>query len=245
MKDKWILILGANSDIAKATAERFAKSGCSLILASRNLSELRNEAANLEIRYDTNIKVLYFDATDFESHFNFYKSLLPSPDGVIMAFGLMNQQNSEQDNFDLAKLTIDTNYISAVSILEIVASDFQKRKYGFIVGISSVAGDRGRQSNYIYGSSKAGLSAYLEGLRGRLYESNVELLIVKPGFVETKMTEGMKFPVGLATNPKTIANAIHNGVLKKKNTIYVKTLWRFIMLIIQLIPDSIFKKLKL
>ena len=245
MNDKWILILGANSDIAKATAKRFAKDGYSLFLASRNVNELNYDASNIEILYGVKVIVLYFDAIDYKSHLNFYRSLSQNPVGVIFSIGLMGKQVVEQENFNLAKLAIDTNYVAAVSILEIVASDFEKRKYGFIVGISSVAGDRGRKSNYIYGSSKAGLSAYLEGLRNRLNDSNIQLLIIKPGFVETKMTEGIDLPRSLTSSPKIVADAIYKGVLKKKNTVYVKTFWRFIMYVIRLIPDAIFKKLDL
>jgi len=157
----------------------------------------------------------------------------------------LGDQKKQQKEFELAKLALDTNFMAAISVLEPVASDFEQRKFGFIVGISSVAGDRGRASNYIYGSSKAGLSVYLEGLRHRLFKSNVRVLIVKPGFVATKMTANMDLPQGLTADPNQVADAIYKGVSKKKNTIYIKSIWRYIMMIIRLIPESIFKKLNL
>lgn len=245
MNEKWILILGANSNIAIATAHRFAQDGSSIYLASRNVTELNKEASNLQIRYGVKVKVKYFDALDFKSHSNFYKDLSPKPEGVILAFGVLGDQKKQQKEFELAKLALDTNFMAAVSVLEPVASDFEQRKSGFIVGISSVAGDRGRASNYIYGSSKAGLSVYLEGLRHRLFKSNVHVLIVKPGFVATKMTANMDLPQRLTAEPNQVANAIYKGVSKKKNTIYIKSIWRYIMMIIRLIPESIFKKLNL
>ncbi|MDC3216543.1 SDR family oxidoreductase [Candidatus Pseudothioglobus singularis] len=245
MNKEWLLILGANSNIAIATAHRFAEDGLSIYLASRNVIELNKEASDLQIRYRVNVKVKYFDALDFKSHSNFYKDLSPKPKGVILAFGVLEDQKKQQTEFELAKNSLDTNFMGAISVLELVAADFEQRKSGFIVGISSVAGDRGRASNYFYGSSKAGLSAYLEGLRHRLYKSNVHVLIVKPGFVATKMTANMALPRALTADPNQVASAIYKGVAKKKNTLYIKPIWRYIMMAIRLIPESIFKRLNL
>jgi short-subunit dehydrogenase len=118
-------------------------------------------------------------------------------------------------------------------------------KQGVIVGISSVAGERGRQSNYIYGSAKAGFTAYLSGLRNRLQKENVHVLTVLPGFVYTKMTENLKLPKPLTAAPEEVGVAVYNGVVKRKNVVYVRWMWRWIMLIIKLVPESMFKKLKL
>jgi decaprenylphospho-beta-D-erythro-pentofuranosid-2-ulose 2-reductase len=245
MNNNWILILGAGSDIAIATAHKYAQNGYSIYLCSRNIKELKKEARDIEIRHEVNVETLYFDALDYESHQKFYSGLLIKPKGVLLAFGLLGEQEAQQRQFELAKSVMDTNYISAVSILEVVSQDFEKRKSGFIVGISSVAGDRGRASNYIYGSSKAGLSIYLSGLRHRLSKSNVHVLIVKPGFVATKMTSNMDLPRRLTADPAQVANAIYKGVLKKTDKVYVKPIWRYIMLIVRSIPESIFKKLNL
>lgn len=245
MKKSVILILGANSDIAKAIANKFAREGHDLQLASRNTSELEKTSSDLSIRYKVDVATFYFDATDFPSHKNFYNNLDRKPDGVVLAFGTMFDQEEAQKNFELSKNMIQTNYLGAVSILEIIAADFENRKEGFMACISSVAGERGRRSNYIYGSSKAALSSYLQGLTHRLASSNIPVLTVKPGFVDTKMTAHLELPDLLTAKPSTVANAVFIGIKEKKNTIYVKGIWRYIMFIIILIPSFIFKKTKL
>ncbi len=245
MNNDWVLILGAGSDIAVAAARRFAKAGNNIYLASRNLRELEREAGHLELKHKVKCKVIYFDALDFKSHQKFYTELDPKPSGVILAFGLLGDQAEAQKDFTLAMTIIDTNYSGVVSILEVVAADFEKRKSGFIVGISSVAGDRGRQSNYIYGSAKAGFSVYLSGLRHRLYKSGVSVLTVKPGFVATKMTAGLDLPGRLTAKPEEVAERIFKAVKKRRHTIYIKPIWRVIMLFIIHLPEFIFKRTKL
>jgi short-subunit dehydrogenase len=245
MNNNWILILGAGSDIAIATAHKYAQSGYSVYLCSRNIEELQKEAENIKIRNEVNAEALYFDALDYKSHKGFYSDLPIKPKGVLLAFGLLGEQKMQQNQFELAKLVLDTNYVAAVSILEVVAKDFEQRKSGFIIGISSVSGDRGRGSNYIYGSSKAGLSVYLEGLHNRLFKSNVLVLNVKPGFVRTKMTMDMNLPPLLTARPSEVANAIFDGVEKKREVIYVRRVWLIIMFVIKYLPKSIFKRLSL
>jgi short-subunit dehydrogenase len=140
---------------------------------------------------------------------------------------------------------IEAKFTGTVSILEKIAADFERRMSGFIVGISSVAGDRGRQSNYIYGSTKAALTAYLAGLRHRLSVTGVNVLTVKPGFVATKMTADLDLPEKLTAQPEQVADNIFSAVEKNKSTIYVKPIWRLIMLIITHIPNFVFHKTKL
>jgi short-subunit dehydrogenase len=140
---------------------------------------------------------------------------------------------------------INVNYTGAISILNIVANDFEKERRGFIVGVSSVAGDRGRKANYIYGSAKAGFSAYLSGLRNRLNDSGVQVLTVKPGFVNTKMTEGLDLPPKLTASPSEVAEDIFNAQQKGRNILYTKPIWMVIMLIIKHIPEFIFKKMSI
>lgn len=241
----WLLILGANSDMAIACAKRYAKSGYNIFLASRNVSECEKTAIDLSIQFQVEALALKFDARDFSSHSQFYDNLPHKPKGVILAFGMMHEQSEAQENFTLAQDMIEANYTGVVSILEIIAADFERRLSGFIVGISSVAGDRGRQSNYIYGSTKAALTAYLAGLRHRLAASGVSILTVKPGFVATKMTASLDLPEKLTAQPKQVADNIFKAVEKKKSTIYVKPIWRLIMLIIIHIPNFVFHKTKL
>jgi len=241
----WILILGSNSDIAISVAKKYASNGFNLYLAARNIENTRKTASDLIIRYDIEVISLYFEANDYKSHVIFYDSLKIKPLGVVVSFGMLGDQKRAQDNFSLAQEIINTNYLAIVSILEIIASNFEDLKKGFIIVISSVAGDRGRASNYIYGSSKAGLSAYLSGLTHRLHRSNVDVMTVKPGFVKTKMTEEMDLPNFLTATPEEVSHLIFNSWKRKKNTLYVKPIWKYIMLVIKNIPNKIFYKTKL
>jgi hypothetical protein len=161
---------------------------------------------------------------------------------VILAFGILGDQELAQKDFTKAQEIIETNFSGGVSILECVAEDFENLGRGFIVAISSVAADRGRKSNYIYGSSKAGFSAYLSGLRHRLFSSGVTVLTVKPGFVSTKMTNDMDLPTTLTAQPQEVAENIFRAIAKGRNTIYVKPVWRLIMFVIIHLPEFIFKR---
>jgi len=245
MTNEWILILGANSDIAKHTARMFAKKGYNIQLASRNTEILHKEAKHLETKYSVKTAVYAFDAVDIDSHAEFYANINEKPAGVVLAFGVLGDEQEARQNMDKAKLILDTNFYGAVSILELIAADFERRKWGFIAGISSVAGDRGRQSNYLYGSAKAGFTTYLAGLRHRLFPAGITVLTVKPGFVRTKMTRGLDLPEKLTATPQEVAEKIVAGIQKKKNTIYVKPVWRFIMWIIIHMPEFLFKRTSL
>ncbi len=238
----YILIIGAKSDIAKGTARKYASNGYNLYLAARKSSELEEFANDIRIRTQKDVKCVDLDILDYASHENIYDALEEKPLGVISAVGYLGEQDRAQSDFKEAKKIIDTNYAGVVSLLNIIANDFEKRKNGFIVGISSVAGDRGRKSNYIYGSAKAALTAYLSGLRNRLYDANVQVLTVKPGFVATKMTEGMALPEKLTAQPEEVAEDIYKAQQKGRNVLYTKWMWRWIMLIIKSIPEFLFKK---
>jgi len=240
---KNVLILGATSDIAQAIARKYAAEGWSLSLAARNMELLEPVAGDLRVRSTTEVQTLGFDAADFSNHRKFYESLETKPDIVICVFGYMGDQLLARTDLDEVCRTIDVNYTGAVSILNVVAEDFEKRGSGSIVGISSVAGDRGRQSNYIYGSAKAGFTAYLAGLRNRLAKTGVHVMTVKPGFCRTKMTENLELPAALTADPEQVANAIFQGLEKKRNTVYTLWMWRWIMLVIRHIPETIFKKM--
>ncbi|MBP0020402.1 MAG: SDR family oxidoreductase [Cyanobacteria bacterium SBLK] len=242
---KRVLILGAKSDIAKAIAHRFAKTGCNIDLAARNSTLLEPLVKDLSIRYNCQAKTLEFDALDFKSHGAFYESLTEKPDIVICVFGYLGNQDNAQKDFQEAEKIINTNYTGAVSILNIIANDFEQRQQGTIAGISSVAGDRGRQSNYFYGSAKAAFTAYLSGLRNRLTKAGVHVITVKPGYVATKMTEGMELPQPLTASPEQVSEAIFQAIEKQKNAIYTLWMWQYIMLIIRSVPEFIFKKLNL
>jgi len=242
---KNILILGATSDMAQAIARKFAAEGWSLTLAARNTDLLEPIAGDLKVRANTTVEALRFDATDFDHHAAFYESLPTRPDVVICVFGYMGDQMAARSDFEEAHRTIDINFTGAVSILNVVADDFEKRGHGTIAGVSSVAGDRGRQSNYIYGSAKAGFTAYLSGLRNRLAKKGVHVMTVKPGFCRTKMTENLELPGALTAEPEQVAEAVFKGVQNKRNVVYTLWMWRWIMLIIRHIPEFLFKRMGL
>lgn len=244
---KKVLILGATSGIASAIAYKLAASEKSeLLLAGRNLEEINGIAKDIAIRFQVETHSKVFEATNIESHEQFFQDSLKlmDVDTVILCYGYLGDQKIGEVDFAEAKSIIEVNFTSCVSILLIIATYFESKKNGAICAISSVAGDRGRQSNYLYGSAKGALALFLQGLRNRLSKSNVHVLTVKPGFVDTKMTYGQS-GMFLVAKPETVANDVYKALLKKKNTLYTPFFWRWIMLIIKTIPESIFKKMSL
>lgn len=234
--------------MARAVAEELARRGNALDLAGRDLEDLERTAADLAIRYEVQARAISFDALDLKSHPSFSQKILTEPgstlEGVILLFGTMTDQKEAEQDFRQAELMIAGNYTGAASILGYFANAFEVRKSGVIVGVSSVAGDRGRQSNYIYGSAKGALSLYLQGLRNRLFHSGVRVITVKPGFVDTAMTYGLKLPPIVAP-PSRVACDICRAMDGQADVVYTPFFWRYIMLIIQHIPEFVFKRLKL
>lgn len=241
MKD--VLIIGGNSDIGKALALKYSDAGYSLFLTSRNLDEIKEFANHLRIQNRVDVELFNLDILDYKSHRNFYNDLPRKPTGVIVSVGFLGDQEKAETNFKETETIIDTNFKGIVSLINIIVEDFEVNRRGFIVGISSVAGDRGRRKNYIYGAAKAAFTAYLSGLRNRLYHSKVHVLTVKPGFVFTKMTQALELPPLLTAKPDEVANSIFNAQQKNKNIIYSKPIWFWIMIVIRNIPEWIFKKL--
>jgi decaprenylphospho-beta-D-erythro-pentofuranosid-2-ulose 2-reductase len=240
-----ILILGAKSDVAEAFAYKCAKNGHSLTLAARSTDDLWRVKKDLEIRFNIRVELEKFDACDFDSHKDFYEKLKTKPDAVLCAFGYLGSQPSASRDFSEAMKIVHVNYLGAISILNIIANDFEVKRQGIIAGISSVAGERGRKSNYLYGSAKAGFTAYLSGLRNRLFKSNVHVVTVKPGFINTKMTKGLPLPGPVTAQPEEVAADIYKALMKKQNVVYSKKVWRYIMAVIKAIPEPVFKRLEL
>ena len=241
-----VLILGANSAIARGIAIALARRGYALCLAGRDRDELQRIAADLHVRHAVPVSWTRFDAEDYRSHPGFYKQVRTGAEdlcGVVLAFGYLGEPLATRV-FPEAGRVIAVNFTGAVSILEQCAADFEQRRGGFIVGISSVAGDRGRQSNYVYGAAKAALSVFLQGLRNRLHRSGVRVLTVKPGFVDTAMTFG-KPGVFLVASPWEVGERIVRALEGKRDVVYLPWFWRYIMLIIRMIPEPIFKRLSL
>jgi short-subunit dehydrogenase len=237
-----VLLLGANSDMAIAIARKYAQKGFEIILAGRTREALLPLMEDIKIRYKVSAKTVMFDALDFAGHKTFYEQLGVSPDITVCVFGYLGSQEKAVSDWSESEKIIQTNYTGAVSILNIIAQDYSFKKKGVIVGISSVAGERGRQSNYMYGSAKAGFTAYLSGLRNRLYKYDVHVITVLPGFVNTKMTAELNLPPLLTASPQQIADAVEKAVRKKRNIVYVKWFWKWIMMIIKSIPENMFKK---
>ena len=237
-----ILIIGAGSDIAKSLAREYAAAGNSLYLAGRNTDGIEGLANDLRIRHGIEVLVRELDVLATESHEAFFDTLPALPAGIIAVAGYLGDQDRAERDFGETRKIIDTHFTGIVSLLNIGANRLQAAGRGFMIGISSVAGDRGRKSNYIYGSSKAALTTYLSGLRNRLCSSNVHVMTVKPGFVDTRMTAGMKLPRALTAQPEEVARDIFRAQRKGRSVIYTRGIWRLIMLVIRHIPESIFKK---
>ncbi len=242
---KNLLILGAKSEMAVAIAREYAKNGYNLTLAGRNSSELKSLANDITTRCQKVVDCVELDILATDTHQAIYEGLAQKPDGVICAIGYMGEQKQNEKDFAECEQVINANFTGIVSFLNIVANDYEEQQRGFIVAISSVAGDRGRKANYIYGAAKAGLTAYLSGLRNRLAEFEVPVLTVKPGFVATRMTEGMDLPEKLTAQPSEVAKSVYNAQQKGKDVIYCKWIWRYIMFVIKNIPEFIFKKLSI
>lgn len=241
---KSVLVLGGSSDIGRATARAFAKAGYDVGLAGRDAAALEPDAADLHARYNIEASTLKFDVLDTASFDGFVGSLPALPDVVVSIVGLLGVQEQAQSDLAQATTIMRSNYEGPSLILGLFAEKFLARGNGTIVGVSSVAGDRGRSSNYVYGSAKAGLSAFLSGLRARASRGGVHVVTVKPGFVRTKMTEGMKLIGPLTVEAPVVGDAILQAVEKKTDVVYVSGKWRLVMFIIKALPEAVFKKLK-
>lgn len=240
-----VLILGATSDIGAAIAKKFAAEKFDVQLAARKPEQLTPLESDIRIRYGVQCSSLAFDAVKYDTHAGFFNTLQTKPDVSICVFGILDDEESSFNDWQLTERMINTNYTGAVSILNIIAKYYIAQKKGTIIGISSVAGDRGRASKLIYASAKAAFTVYLAGLRNKCFKEQVHVMTVQPGFVYTKMTENQPLPKPITSTPAQVADIIYKAYLKKKNIIYVKWFWRYIMLIIQGIPEFQFKKMKL
>ena len=245
MNKELVLILGARSDIAISVAHRFAKEGYDIQLAGRGLNSFDIYKSDIELRYQVKVSLHEFDALDISSHSKFVDSLPKLPNVIICAVGFMGTQKENEQDLEGAVKVMRSNFEGPASIFGLLANRLEQRGSGTLVGISSVAGERGRAKNYIYGSAKAGFTAFLSGLRNRLAKKGVNVITVLPGYVSTKMTKGMNFPSMLTAKPDEVASALFNAVQKKRNIIYVKKVWWIIMKTIHIIPEKIFKKLKI
>ena len=239
-----VLILGATSDIGLALAREYAKRGAALILAARQPERLDDDLLDLQNRYGVNVRSAALDLLDADGRARFLAELPVVPGTVISVAGLLGEQERSQTDAALAEAVMTTNYVAPSLLLSALANRMLERGAGTIIGVSSVAGDRGRASNYLYGSAKAGFSAFLSGLRARLRPHGIHVLTVKPGFVDTRMTRGLQLPPILTASPTQVAREIVRAHLGRRSVIYTLGRWRWIMLPIRLLPEPLFMRLK-
>ncbi len=242
-----ILIVGANSAIAQACARRWAQRGDALFLAARGAPQLQSLVDDLKVRGVKSIGSRVFDANQLQDHAALLRDAtqaLGGLDTILIAHGTLTDQARAQTDLPYALAEIATNGTSVVSLMSLAAEQFEKQGQGAIAVISSVAGDRGRQSNYVYGSAKALVSAFASGLRQRLAKKGVSVTTIKPGFVDTPMTASFK-KGALWAQPDQVAKDIVQAVDKGATVVYTPGFWRVIMLIIKHIPEFVFIKLTL
>ncbi len=236
-----VLVVGTTSDIGRAIARRFAADGCAVQLAGRDLAQLEVEARSLEERAGSSVSIHRCDVLQANGGADFVDRLDPLPDVAVCVVGLYGR---EQDGA-AAEHLMRTNYVGPALLLGSLARRFEERGRGVLVGISSVAGDRGRARNIVYGSAKAGFTAFLSGLRNRLFASGVHVVTVKPGYVRTRTTDGTSLPRAMTASPAEVAEAVVRAVRRRRDVVYVRRRWRPVMWMVRAIPERWFKRLDL
>ena len=242
-RDATTLVIGATADIGRAIARRLADRGGALQLAARNPARLEREAQDLRVRTRVTVTAHRCDVLEDDGGASMLNTLDPFPDIAVCVVGLLGDQAENQRNPATAERVMRTNYIGPVLLMGTLAERFEQRGSGVLVGVSSVAGDRGRAANYIYGSAKAGITAFLSGLRNRLAGSGVHVVTVKPGFVRTRMTDGMNLPAGLTAEPVEVAAAVVKAIHRRRDVVYVPRVWRLLMLVLGAVPERFFKRI--
>lgn len=244
---KRVLIIGATSAIAQEVSKCFAKDSAWLFLVGRNQEKLTVIAEDLRVRGAGRVESLSLDLDLLDLHGEIVPTATKALGGLdvaLIAHGTLPHQKDCEKNVETTLKEFTTNCISAVSLLTHLANYFEERRGGCIAVITSVAGDRGRQSNYIYGAAKGTISIFLQGMRNRLSKVGVKVLTIKPGFVDTPMTAALPKNV-LFADPSVVGTRIFKAILSGEDIVYVPWFWRWIMLVIKVIPESIFKKLQL
>jgi len=243
---KNVIIIGATSGIAQAIARQLAREGVRLMLWARSPEKLEIVAADLRTRGTAGVEMDTFDFDDFTQHPAALERARAKGDWdtAIICHGTLGDQKACEKSFAATEKEFRTNCLGAISFLTLLANYLEQRGAGNLAAISSVAGDRGRQSNYIYGASKAAVSTFLQGLRNRLTPKGIQVLTIKPGFVDTPMTAHLPKNKLFAT-PEKVAADIIRAIKGGKSVLYTPWFWRWIMLIIKLIPETIFRRLKL
>ena len=243
-----ILIIGATSAIAKATARLWAHEGHELYLVGRDSEHLQEVADDLRVRGARSVQHAALDVNHFARHaavIDAAASALGGLDVALIAHGTLGDQKACEQDFQTALQELNTNAISVISLLTHLANRFEAQGQGTIVVLGSVAGDRGRQSNYVYGTAKSAVATFLQGLRNRLHKSGVQVLTIKPGFVDTPMTAAFDKKGPLWSSPDVIAQGILRGIARRRDVVYAPWYWWGVMTLIKSIPERLFKKLSL
>jgi decaprenylphospho-beta-D-erythro-pentofuranosid-2-ulose 2-reductase len=242
-----VVVVGATSAIGRAVAAEMAPRVRRLVLAARDGEEARAISADLRVRHGTGVSTVPLEALDFASHAAAADACLdaagPGAVGVVLCLGYLGEAGAGVGHAEAMRI-LQTNFTACVSLLEAFAGRMEVGDGGWICALSSVAGDRGRQSNYLYGAAKGGLTVYLDGLRNRLHPAGIPVVTVKPGFVDTRMTYGRP-GVFLAAAPRTVARAVRRAVERRRHTVYVPFFWRPVMWVIRAVPEIVFKRMKL
>lgn len=243
--ERSVLIVGGTSDIGRAVAHVYAEAGWRIWLAARDRAGAERNAADIAARFGAQAEVFELDVLDTGRFDGFIAGLPALPRTVVCLVGDLGEQPRAQADPGYAARVLRSNFEGPALLLGAFAERFEQRGSGLLLGVSSVAGDRGRASNYIYGSAKAGFTAFLSGLRNRLAPSGVRVVTVKPGFVRTRMTAGMKLPGPLTAEPAAVARRVFAAENGGGDVVYVRPVWRPIMGVIRLLPEPLFKRLSL
>lgn len=235
-----VLILGANSDVAKAAIAQYASKGHHIMAASRNTAEL-TAFVHTSVPGPGRVSILFFDAADFAGHAAFYRSLPEKPQIVVYAAGYLHHNEAAMLDFEGSFRMMQVHYAGAVSILNIIVTDPENTRLERIVGLSSLSGVRGRKSNFIYGSTKSAFTQYLAGLRQYLFSRKVTVNVIVAGYIRSKMTAGLPLPESLMLEPAFIANAVVNA--GKRFTIVPGFKWKLIYLVLKYSPERLVAKL--
>ncbi|HUG62872.1 MAG TPA: SDR family oxidoreductase [Methylomirabilota bacterium] len=242
---KTILVVGGTSGIGRAVAHRFAADGYAVILAGRRQADLKREADDIAIRTGADVSIRVLDIADLSGLHAFVADLAPLPDVAVVAAGVLPDPTAGVTDPDVADRSVTVNLTGPTLLLAALGQRFAARGSGSLVGISSVAGDRGRARNIVYGAAKAGFTAALSGLRQQLSGSGVHVLTVKPGFVRTRMTDGLDLPPRLTASPERVARDIRRAVARRRSVIYTPAAWRAVMTVIRLLPEGVFRRTSL
>jgi decaprenylphospho-beta-D-erythro-pentofuranosid-2-ulose 2-reductase len=240
-----ILIIGATSAIAHETAKFFARDGAELFLAGRTVEKLEDVSNDLKVRGAKRTETFPLDLSDLERHQEMIQTAIETLGGldmVLIAHGTLSDQQLCQQSVTKTIEELTINFMSVISLLTILANYFEQQKRGCIAVVSSVAGDRGRRSNYVYGTAKGGVSIFLQGLRSRLSTSGFTVITVKPGLVDTPMTASLKKGL-LFAQPARVGKGIYEAMMKGKEVVYLPWFWRPIMAVVRSLPEPVFKKL--